>query len=100
MRYGVDPTSQVMTGLVKNNLKLFCIDRSPGGRYASFDYCFNYFQGVRERGEAEQLLDEANLQMSCLQLGYYLASWGMMRGSGQLLQRSLRGLVPVVEVIA
>ena len=38
--------------------------------------------------------------MSCLQLGFFLASWGMMRGSADLLQRSVRELLPVVEVIA
>jgi hypothetical protein len=38
--------------------------------------------------------------MSCLQLGFYLASWGMMRGSGDLLQRSVRELAPVVDQIA
>lgn len=38
--------------------------------------------------------------LSCLQLGFYLASWGMMRGSGDLLQRSVRDLVPVVKQIA
>jgi hypothetical protein len=29
-----------------------------------------------------------------------VASWGMMRGSGQLLQNSVRGLAPVVKLIA
>lgn len=85
---------------IEDNLRSFCADRSPGARYASFDYCFNHFQDARERGATHQLGDGVNLQVSCLQLGFYLASWGMMRGSGQLLQRSLRELVPVVQAIA
>ena len=38
--------------------------------------------------------------MSCLQLGFYLASWGMFRGSSTLLRRSARHYEPVIEVIA
>jgi hypothetical protein len=36
------------------------------------------------------LADEKNLQMSCLQLSFYLASWGMLRGSSFLLEKSSR----------
>jgi hypothetical protein len=38
--------------------------------------------------------------MSCLQLGFYLASWGMYRGSTQLIKKSARHLVAVVKEIA
>lgn len=85
---------------VDNNLRKFLDGRTPGARYASFDYCFNHFQEAHEAGETAQLADEDHLLLSCLQLGFYLASWGMMRPSGELLQRSVRELVPVVEVIA
>jgi len=78
----------------------FLADRPPSARYASFDYCFNHFPEVREAGDTTVLVDDDHLMLSCLQLGFYLASWGMMRGSGDLLQRSLRELVPVVEAIA
>jgi hypothetical protein len=47
-----------------------------------------------------KLADDDHRMLSCLQLGFYLASWGMMRGSGDLLQRSVRDLVPVIEMIA
>lgn len=73
--------------------------RQPNERYASFDYCFNYFQSFREAGETSLLASSANIQTSCLQLGFYLASWGMLRGSSHLLQRSARFLTPVVELI-
>ncbi len=89
-----------MTVDIDNNLKKFLDGRTPGARYASFDYCFNHFREAREAGETAQLADEDHLLLSCLQLGFYLASWGMMRPSGDLLQRSVRELVPVVEVIA
>jgi hypothetical protein len=74
--------------------------RAPNERYASFDYCFNYFQSFRESGDISALANPTNLQVSCLQLGFYLASWGMLRGSADLLQKSARHLAHVIEVLA
>lgn len=62
----------------------------PTERYASFDYCFNYFQSFREQGRLEALANVEHLQTSCLQLGFYLASWGMLRGSAFLLGKSVK----------
>lgn len=84
---------------IEKNLARYLGDRNPASRYASFDYCFNYFREHRELGRVASLADPANLQASCLQLGFYLASWGMLRGSSELLQRSVRSFVPVVEAI-
>ena len=85
---------------IEVNIAMYLGDRSPTARYASFDYCFNYFQGFRERGETAAIAAKDNLQLSCLQLGFYLASWGMFRGSTDLLQRSAKQLVPLIEAIA
>jgi hypothetical protein len=73
--------------------------RDPTTRNVSFDYCFNHFQSYRESGSLLELASPANLQLSCLHLGFYLASWGMLRNS-KLLEKSAKYLVPVVEVIA
>jgi hypothetical protein len=96
-----------MTVGITANLKAYREDRLAElkdlphkARYASFDYCFNYFQQARDDEDTARLADEDHLQQSCLQLGFYLASWGMMRGSSGLLKRSVAGLVPVVERIA
>lgn len=59
-------------------------------RYASFDYCFNYFQEFKEKNKIKELASDKHLQESCLQLGFYLASWGMLRGSSFLLEKSVR----------
>jgi hypothetical protein len=64
--------------------------RKPDERYASFDYCYNYFYSFYKRKKLIELANDVNLQMSCLQLGFYLASWGMMRGSSFLLEKSVR----------
>jgi len=82
------------------NLRRYLDGRKPNERYASFDYCFNYFQSFRESGDVSALASPANGQLSCLQLGFYLASWGMFRGSAELLQKSARHLMPVIEVVA
>jgi hypothetical protein len=89
-----------MTVDIDANLTAFLAYRTPEARYTSFDYCFNHFQEARESGDTAKLADDDHRMLSCLQLGFYLASWGMMRGSGDLLQRSVRDLVPVIEMIA
>jgi hypothetical protein len=85
---------------IEANLRTYLEDRRPTDRYASFDYCFNYFQGRREDGRIGNLAKGLELQLACLHLGFYLASWGMYRGSTILLQRSVAHLVPVIEAIA
>jgi len=75
-------------------------ERGPRDRYASFDYCFNCFQSFRESGRPEALAAPEHLQASCLQLGFYLASWGMLRGSSSLLKQSVVIYKPVVRAIA
>jgi hypothetical protein len=73
--------------------------RDPTERNVSFDHCFNYFQSYREAGYTHDLASSGNVQLSCLHLGFYLASWGMLRNS-KLLRKNAKYLVPVVEVIA
>lgn len=72
----------------------------PLERYCSFDYCFNHFQEFRELGVTHELANKENLQQSCLQLGFYLASWGMLRGSSVLLQKSAKIYETVISAIA
>ncbi len=74
--------------------------QKPDARYASFDYCFNYFQSFREAGNVGAIAEPEHVQLSCLHLGFYLASWGMFRGSADLLQKSARHLVPAIKLIA
>jgi hypothetical protein len=72
----------------------------PAERYASFDYCFNYFQSFREEGLIDQLANPKHIQISCLQLCFYLASWGMLKGSSPLLQKSAKFYEPLIKYIA
>jgi hypothetical protein len=103
LRFSAPDSSKGGAGVhvdINGNFDAFLSRRSPTARYASFDYCFNYFQDARDAGEAGRLAAGSRLELSCLHLGFYLASWGMMRGSGGLHGRSLQGLAPVVRVIA
>lgn len=74
--------------------------RRDTARYASFDYCFNYFQSFHDEGRTPALTEIDQLETSCLQLGFYLASWGMFRGKAALLQHSVKSLAPAVRVVA
>ena len=85
---------------IERNLRAYLGAREPTARYASFDYCFNYFQSFREAGNVGAVAEPENIQLSCLHLGFYLASWGMLRGRAELLQKSARHLIPVIELIA
>jgi hypothetical protein len=40
------------------------------------------------------------LQLSCLHLSFYLASWGMFRGSSFLLEKSAKFFEPLVRTIS
>lgn len=74
--------------------------RKPDERYASFDFCYNFFYSFYKENRLSELTNEQNLQMSCLQVGFYLASWGMMRGSSFLLEKSVRNYKNLIVAIS
>ena len=67
---------------------------TPTGRYASFDYCYRYFHP----STSNDLL--ADIEKSSLAIGFYLASWGMLRGSSFLLNKSAKHYEQLVKYIA
>lgn len=67
---------------IEAKVKRFKDKTNPDHRFTSFDYCYNYFL------KTEDLTRD--LEKSCLTLGFYLASWGMFRGSSFLLQKSAK----------
>jgi hypothetical protein len=84
----------------EDNIRRFRGDGQPERRFASFDYCFNHFQAFREADSVADIASAENMLVSCLHLGFYLASWGMFRGPSVLRRRSLKQFEPVVELIA
>ena len=64
---------------------------NPDDRYTSFDYCYNYFRTTNNLTQ--------DIEKSCLVLGFYLASWGMLRNSF-LLQKSVKHFESTIRYIA
>ncbi len=75
---------------IKLYIENFLSFRKEGHRYTSFDYCYNYFYNFYKNDKINEIWNNENLEQSCLQLWFYLASRGMMRGSSFLLQNSLK----------
>jgi hypothetical protein len=84
---------------IVRNLQAYLVAREPTGRYTSFDYCYNHFQSHRNSGLGK-LASPSGMELSCLHIGYFLASWGMLRGSSDLLKRSIKHYAPLIAVIA
>jgi hypothetical protein len=75
---------------IQKNIDGFKKERTPCGRCASFDYCFNYFRSFYENSITSELASKDNIQKSCLHLGFYLASWGMYRNSFLLRDKRVK----------
>lgn len=63
------------------------------GRYMSWRHCYNAFTVNRSN------VGEETLDYLALHLAFYLASWGMYRGSSFLLQKNYKVHIPVVKII-
>lgn len=66
--------------------------RDENGRSRSWEHCYRVFRDARTDPSPD------NDYLS-LHLAFYLASWGMYRGSSFLLQKDYKVLVPIVEEI-
>ena len=64
----------------------------PNARYRSWEHCYLSFYHARKNKDAD--VDYLSLQLS-----FYLASWGMYRGSSFLLQKDYKIHIPVVKEI-
>ncbi|MBN9382327.1 MAG: hypothetical protein J0H74_16280 [Chitinophagaceae bacterium] len=84
--------------MVRNDIRevvsKFLDETGPDARYASFDYCYNYF---RRTPPSDMLGD---IEKSCMELGFFLASWGMMRASSFLLKKSAKHFEPTIRYIS
>ena len=66
--------------------------RDENGRSRSWEHCYRVFRDAR----TDPYPDRDYLS---LHLAFYLASWGMYRGSSFLLQKDYKVLVPIVEEV-
>ena len=65
---------------------------NENGRSRSWEHCYRVFRDAR----TDPSPDYDHLS---LHLAFYLASWGMYRGSSFLLQKDYKVLVPIVEEV-
>ncbi|MGM9916177.1 hypothetical protein, partial [Anaerotignum sp.] len=63
------------------------------GRYMSWRHCYKAFS------ENRNIIDEQTVDYLALHLAFYLASWGMYRGSSFLLQKDYKVHIPIVRII-
>ncbi|ERH33037.1 MULTISPECIES: hypothetical protein [Actinomycetaceae] len=66
--------------------------RDKNGRSRSWEHCYRVFRDARTDPSPDY-------DYLSLHLAFYLASWGMYRGSSFLLQKDYKVLVPIVEKI-
>ncbi|MEG0835634.1 MAG: hypothetical protein RR413_09345 [Christensenellaceae bacterium] len=62
-------------------------------RYRSWEHCYSFFQ-KHQTADNEEMLD-----LMCLHLSNYLASWGMFRGAAFLLQKDYKVHYDVVRLM-
>ena len=61
------------------------INKIANARYKSWEHCYKFFKENKQKGFDESIVDTL-----CLHLAFYLASWGMYRGSSFLLQKDYK----------
>lgn len=66
---------------------------SSNSRYLSWEHCYNVFLNAK----SEPTLTEEHIDYLSLHLAFYLASWGMLRGSSFLLQKDYKVHTEVVR---
>lgn len=75
-----------VTTIIENGSQFVALMRADeNGRYRSWEHCYSAFSGHKGK-----TLSEKDLDFLCLHLSFYLASWGMYRGSSFLLQKDYR----------
>ena len=77
--------------IIKSSVKFYdTLKKDENGRCRSWEHCYSDFINARDSKNAD-------LDYLSLQLAFYLASWGMYRGSSFLLQKDYRIHIPVVK---
>lgn len=66
------------------------LKKDRNGRYRSWEHCYKCFYDARN-------IKTPDYDYLSLHLAFYLASWGMYRGSAFLLQKDYKVHIPVVE---
>lgn len=67
-------------------------------RGKSWEHCYLFFRDYKK--DYDKLgKNEESLNLAALNIGFFLASWGMLRGSSFLIQKDYRFYKPLIEVL-
>lgn len=66
------------------------LQEDKNARFRSWEHCYKSFHDARNKVSVDY-------DYLCLQLGFYLASWGMYRGSSFLLKKDYKVHEPVIK---
>ena len=82
--------------IINQGLKFYNkLREDENGRYRSWEYCYKIFHDAHTSNN----VDDDFIDCLCLHLSFYLASWGMYRGSSFLLQRDYKVHKPVIKIL-
>lgn len=86
----------VVTGEIYDRVCEFYqeITADSNARYKSWEHCYGYFQQHKACVKDEKVLD-----LMSLHLAFYLASWGMLRGSSFLLKKDYRVHIEPIKIL-
>ena len=87
----MEVSNELINKAVEDYKKCFDKDNS---RELSWEHCYLSFKNAFSQEKTEELIDYLSLQ-----LAFYLASWGMYRGSSFILEYDYRIHTPAVEIL-
>lgn len=77
---------------IKEQAEKFHKSAKDNHRFLSWEHCYSFFLNNKEN-----LKDDASIDLATLNLAFYLASWGMYRGSSFLLQYDYKIFIPIIK---
>ena len=69
------------------------IVNDPHHRYRSWDHCYSYFQGLVPSSTKK------DIDLASVHLAFYLASWGMYRGSSFIIWKDYQIHIPTIRTL-
>ena len=68
-------------------------------RSNSWAQCYTHFVDLKRKYDKTKSISSKEIDEACVRLGFYMASWGMYRGSSFLLQNDYKIYKDIVETI-
>lgn len=85
--------SDSLQTIIESGMRYYHMVRSDEhGRYQSWQHCYGNFSKLKNKDLSAEEIDYLSLHLS-----FYLASWGMYRGSSFLLQRDYTVHIPAIQ---